>query len=296
MNGYAGGLLGDGRPADGQDRPFTIEDMVAERSFTRAMGIITPLGIARRPRQELAPDSLRTLYGEVARGRLERYLDANPDLVSMSTAIAVRDDIVSAIEYGDTQAAITGTRACSEILDRLGDHRSAIALQIDLFNLRLGEIGTDGEYLALRRQALAVAARAQDADWVAAQAECWLIAAECSFCTQSAPRAAGRPAALMTCMRDLAEISLLLAVEPPGDLIQAQLLRLARLLSQASDEAFSHPWPEHELLEIRTLLRRTGRTAERILPGSLFHEAGVDPVAGRRMRQQLNRLFLESDR
>lgn len=256
---------------------------------------ISPIAATRRPGGGSSPDSLRTLYGEAAKGRLGRYLDANPDMVSMATAMALRQDIVSAIEYGDTQAAQTGTFACAEILDRLGDHRSAIALQIDLFNLRIGEVGTDGEYQGLRRQALVVGARAMDANWPAAQAECWLVAAECAFHTQAAPRAADRATALVTCLRDLADVSHLIAVQPPGDLVEAQLLRLARLLASASAEAFAHPWPEHELLEIRTLLRRAGRTAERVLPGSLFHTAKVDPVQGRQMRAQLTRLFLDSD-
>jgi hypothetical protein len=293
MNPYAGGILQEHQAAGRRGDALTIDDMVAERSFARVVGLSQP---AASPRPELGPDSLRTLYGEVARGRLERYLDANPALVSMATAVALRQDIVSAIEYGDTQAAITGTRACAEILDRMGDHRSAVALQIDMFNLRLGEIGTDGEYLALRRQALAVAARAQDAEWAAAQAECWLIAAECSLGSQADARATGRPAVLMTCLRDLADISELLALQPSADLAPAQLLRLARLLASASSEAFAHPWAEHELLEIRTLLRRAGRTAERILPGSLFKENGVDAAADRRMREQLTRLFMDSDR
>ena len=126
----------------------------------------------------MAKGSPRDFYRAVTQGRLARFLDHHPEYESVDMAQVLSDDFRQAVTYGDVSMAVKAAHAAAEVLNRLGQRERALGLQIDLVRLQIGMAGTAEEFAAIRRSALVIGSRAQDEGLLAAQAECWLLAAE----------------------------------------------------------------------------------------------------------------------
>ncbi len=237
--------------------------------------------------------SLRILYGELAKGRLDRYLDTNPEVVNPATAQAVTSDFEKALEYGDVATATATVRVAAEILVRIGERQLAIAYQLRLFDLQLETAGTSQDYAALRRWALVAGVRAQDAHWPVGQAECLFVAAESARRMAESPNTDPEPAKeyLITALRDLADVGDLILEYPRDPKWRDSLARLAHLLGICSEAAYRTAWEEHELLTVRATLRRCARNAERVVPrgfaAGLYPDAREEAAATARLTRLL---------
>jgi hypothetical protein len=240
-------------------------------------------------------DSRQVLYGEAARGRLGRFLDAHPDMVNAEVAEALSQDFRRAAEYGDLGTAVIAVRAGAEILDRIGAGQEAVRLQIDLLRLQVAAAGSVEEYTSLRDSALAVGARAQDRRWPAAQIECWLLAAECArrLADEAAP--AHRGDYLIAALRDLADVSELVSEQPPGQQLHSHQLRLTEMLVDVPHAAYGVSWDESALLGLRALLKRAARASERIITRGITAEMFPDRESAGEADRRLLRLFREID-
>jgi hypothetical protein len=238
----------------------------------------------------------RMLYRAVTQGRLTHFLDHHPEYESADVAQVLSDAFRQAVSYGDVGIAVKAAHAAAEILNRLGEREEALGLQIDLIRLQLDAAGTAEEYAAIRRSALAVGSRAQEEGLLAAQADCWLLAAEGAQRLVSTTRPGEREDHLVAALRDLADIAELISERPLNEQLRKRRARLAGMLATLSVEVYAVKWSEETLLSLRAVLRRAAREAARwMVPKGFTAEIYPDPKDAKVAEERLLRLFREID-
>jgi hypothetical protein len=246
-------------------------------------------------RRRVAEVSPRRLYSAATRGRLAHFLDHHPEYESADIARALSDDFRQAVTYGDIGLAVKAAHAAAEILNRLGKREDALRLQIDLIRLQLDMAGTAEEYAAIRRSALAVGSRAQDEGLLAAQAACWLLAAEGAQRLFSTSRPGEREDHLIAALRDLADVAELIAERPLNEQLGKHRARLAKMLATLSADAYAAQWSEETLLGLRAVLKRAARAARWMIRKGFPAEIYPDARDAKLAEERLLRLFREVD-
>lgn len=221
---------------------------------------------------------LMPLYKATAEGTLQEALDAEPDLVQEAAAEQAHEDFAGASEAGRPDIAYLAAMTAAIIRLRLGQREQALSDRFDATQALFMIAEERPAYDTARTEALQVGALTLEFGTVGLPFRCWVLAADCSWFAWEA--AEPDKARLLQAMRDCAD-----ALQWAGRLTDAQgqlvwLERLASLTGVVAGQAMGTVWPDEQLLEADTLLRRLATGSDN-LPVDLAFESvgGADKAA-----------------
>lgn len=222
--------------------------------------------------------NLLPLYKATAQGELSQALDAQPDLVQAETAEQARTDFQEANEAGRPDIAYLAAMTAAFIHLRLGLREPALT---DRFNAAQALFMIAEEppaYDEARAEALQVGALALEFGTAGLPFRCWVLAADCAWFACEA--AGSDKVRLIQAIRDCADALLWAGRLTDAPEQDGWLERLASLTGAVAAQAMATVWPDEQLLETNTLLRRLARDSEN-LPVELAFEStgGADKAA-----------------
>jgi hypothetical protein len=248
---------------------------------------------ARRAEVEVSKTPLEALLLATQSGRADRFLARNPDLVSADVADGLVGDFQDAVAFGDLGSAMLAAAAAGEVYRALGMPTQAHDLEFEQLRVQRGASGTEEELLAVREQALSLAAAARGVADDGLVLRCWLLAADCAHRTSRMAAAIERSQGVVVALRDLCDVAEWLAELAPEQRDPQVLKELMVLVASVCPYALDTVWDDADQLPVRALLRRLARAAERTIPRGLSSEIYADPALAKELDARVLRLMLE---